>query len=347
MTSLRAINLKTSASDGIELQAYTTGANYVANVTTNVKVKEIWLYAVPGANLINGSNGATNYLAVFYKDTSDSKMKLFGQVNLTSTDNEILRVNYGNTKDTNIVLDNTGGRGAANGGVGTEVNLTLDIIGDTTTGDLWDGYDNLIMNWGLTGVNGTFDSLGDTASTEESGELLWGQGLLAMGTKDEDHRSAYGIVIKNPKSQSSSEQVELSIPQDQVKANIVIKGTSSTISGGDTTYVPVQVTPVTKFASEVSSASAYNLILVGGPCANALVEDLFDMTCEGWAYAEGEAVIKLAENGDNVALLVAGTSGEDTRRAAKALLSYSDYDFSGSEVIVSGTSLEDINVEAI
>jgi len=222
----------------------------------------------------------------------------------------------------------------------------LDIIGDAST-DLTDSFDDIRMEWGLSAANGVFDSLGETRSTEESAEMKWGQTALAIGSKDEDHRSAYGIIIKNPKSNSASDQIELSIPQDQVKANIVIKGTSSTVSGGDVTYVPVQVTPVTKFASEVSSASAYNLILVGGPCANALVEDLFDMTCEGWAYAEGEAVIKLAENGDNVALLVAGTSGEDTRRAAKALLSYSDYDFSGSEVMVSGTSLEDINVEAI
>ena len=51
--------------------------------------------------------------------------------------------------------------------------------------------------------------------------------------------------------------------------------------------------------------------------------------------------------GDKVALLVAGTSADDTRRAAKALFAYGDYEFSGSEVMVSGTSLTDIDVGAI
>ncbi|MBS3170876.1 hypothetical protein J4223_03800 [Candidatus Woesearchaeota archaeon] len=352
--SVKVVRLATTVSEGIELLAYSsTNVSSNDNVTSTVRVKEVWLYTgssgageemgdAAGSLLVNNK-----WIGVFYKDSADSKVKLYGQVNASASGVEILRINYGNTKDTNIQLETVGYK-AMTSGQGTEINLSLDIIGDSTSGDLWEGYDDIKMNWGLTAVNGSFESLGDTAATEEGSELTWGnQSALNIGAKDEDHRTAYGIIISDPKSSSSSDKVVLSIPQDQVKANIVIKGTSSTVSSGDVTYVPVQVTPVTKFASEVSSASAYNLILVGGPCANALVEDLFDMTCESWAYAEGEAVIKLAENGDKVAMLVAGTSGEDTRRAAKALLSYSDYDFSGSEVMVSGTSLEDINVEAI
>ena len=41
--------------------------------------------------------------------------------------------------------------------------------------------------------------------------------------------------------------------------------------------------------------SGYNIILVGGPCANPLVERLnFGVTCEGWSLNEGEAMIKIA-----------------------------------------------------
>ncbi len=100
-------------------------------------------------------------------------------------------------------------------------------------------------------------------------------------------------------------------------------------------------------ASEVSSPEDYNLILVGGPCANTLVEELFDYTCDGWSFEEGEAVVKLVDNGEKVALLVAGTSADDTRRASKAIASYTDYEFSGTEALVSGTSLTDIDVSAV
>jgi hypothetical protein len=200
------------------------------------------------------------------------------------------------------------------------------------------------MVWGLAAAGTQIAKLGDTLNTEEAAELRWGDGNLSIGSKDEDHRSAYGIIIKNPKGNGASDQVELSIPADQVKANIVIKGTSSTVTSGGTSYELVKITPVSKLASEVADATAYNLVLVGGPCANSLVEDLFAMTCEGWSFEEGEAVVKLADNGDKVALLVAGTSAADTRRAAKAVANYGDYEFTGAEVVVSGTSDTDIDV---
>ena len=68
---------------------------------------------------------------------------------------------------------------------------------------------------------------------------------------------------------------------------------------------------------------------------------------DGWSFEEGEAVIKLVDNGDKVALLVAGTSADDTRRAATALANYGSYDLSGTEVMVSGTSDTDITIGAV
>ena len=68
------------------------------------------------------------------------------------------------------------------------------------------------------------------------------------------------------------------------------------------------------------------------------------MTCDGWSFQEGEAAVKLVDNGDKVALLIAGTSADDTRRAAKALANYGDYSFTGTEALVTGTSLTDIDV---
>ena len=352
--SVASIYAHTSVDEGFEMVAYTEGSAASRNVTATTRAKELWLFTPSASNLFaNGSswnmstenmhNTSTKWVGVFYKDTSDSKVKLFGEVSMNNDSTEIARINYGNTKDTNLVLQT---RAYVNGSGWTStqtLNLTLDVIGDSTN-DLEDERDDLQMHWGLGAVNGSIASLGDTVSSEEADELEWGYANLTIGTKDEDHRTYYGVIIENPKGNGASDQVELKIPQDQVMANIVVKGTSTTVSSGSTAFTPQQVTPTTKLASEVSSASDFNLIVLGGPCANDLVEELFDMTCEGWAYDDGEAVLQLADNGDNVALLVAGTQADDTRRAAKALASYADYDLSGEMVMVSGSSLTDINI---
>ncbi len=344
-----AIRVSTAASEGIELNPFTTNNSTLTfgNVSSIQRVKEVWLYTPSNGSISDMGNisSASIIVGIYYKDTSNSQIKYFGQVNTNVSGVELFRINYGNTKDTNVVV-RTGQVGSATAS-GLTLNLSLAVTPDTSS-DILAGYDNLTMAWGtVSATNLQIDSLGNTRSTEEAGELQWGNAALNIGTKDENHRNAYGIIIKNPKSNGASDQVELSIPQDIVKANIVIKGTSSTVTGGDVTYQSVAVTPVTKLASEVSSLEDYNLILVGGPCANDLVEDLFGYSCDGWSFEAGEAVVKLVDNGDNVAMLVAGTSADDTRRAAKAVASYSDYDFSGTESMVSGTSLTDIDVSSV
>lgn len=344
-----AIHFSTSETDGIQLKAYSAGANSYPNVTSDVKTKDVWLYTPGESNFyVNGSTTAgdsnvndSKFIGVFYKDSSSSKIKFFGEVDSQSFGTEILRINYGNTKDTNIVL-RTGATGAVSGN-GANISLAFNVTSDNT-GALANGNDNIVVSWGLAAANTTFAELGNTKSTEEAGELKWSNPLVNIGTKDEDERTAYGIIVKHPKSNGASDQVVLSIPQDQVKANIVIKGTSSTTTSSGTTYQAVAVTPVTKLASEVGTPSDYNLILVGGPCANSLVETLFGYTCDGWTFQEGEAVVKLVANGDKVAMLVAGTTADDTRRAAKAVANYASYSFSGTEAMVSGTSLTDITV---
>ena len=62
----------------------------------------------------------------------------------------------------------------------------------------------------------------------------------------------------------------------------------------------------------------------------------------------GTAVIKLFENDGNVAMLVAGYNADDTRRAAKVVAEFDNYagDLTGTEVVVTGTSLSDIEVSA-
>lgn len=342
-TSLDGIYLHTSVSEGIELPAITSDFGAAANNTAVKKTDKVWLYYMVDY-YINGSatRGGTNTVNILYVDPSEPGVvrwhgSVAVDVNGSNAHDVMLKINYGNTKDTNLQLR------PEFGGTNT-FNLTLQPTPDSSA-DMVTG-DNLTLEWGLsTDVY----SLGNTRSSEEAGELIWNgaagaTGAVTIGTKDEDHRTSYGVIVKNPKSNGASETVELSIPNDQVFANIVVKGTSSTVTDGGTTYVPAEITPATKLASEISSPADYQLILVGGPCANDLVEGLFDMTCDGWSFESGEAVIKLAENGNNVAMLVAGTTADDTRRASKVVANYADYTLAGTEVLVTGTSMEDITV---
>ena len=106
--------------------------------------------------------------------------------------------------------------------------------------------------------------------------------------------------------------------------------TSTGVAGG--TYnkaVPI-TNPVAKIASEISQDSSLNkdLILVGGPCANGIVETLLKTAwnktsaCDYWLsgddtdLAAGNGVIRVVENvfgSGQKALIVAGTNAADTR----------------------------------
>ncbi len=63
-----------------------------------------------------------------------------------------------------------------------------------------------------------------TTAKEEAGEITYGAAGTRIGATDEDHRTMYGVIIKNPKSNSASEKVMLQIPPNQVYANVSIKG---------------------------------------------------------------------------------------------------------------------------
>ena len=114
------------------------------------------------------ANRSANVIGIFYKDTSNSQIKYFGQLSTNVSGVEILRINYGNTKDTNLVLRT----GLTNGVAAQTVNLSLAAVPDTSS-DIPANYDNVTMAWGtVSGTNLQLDSLGNTRSTEEAGEIL-------------------------------------------------------------------------------------------------------------------------------------------------------------------------------
>jgi hypothetical protein len=286
------------------------------STSSDIKTDKVWLYTqqhstgTSGANLSGNSSG----VGVFYEDENDNKVKLAGLKDfVTSGGPYFLHLNYDNTKDTDAVM-------YINGSVSGDIELTLVPFHST---DLPDYNDNLSMRWGTS--SNKFASLGTTASSEEANELMWhgaesGGSTVrqTIGTKDEDHRSRYGIIIRDPKSHGSSDEIVLDVPGDQVQGNVVVKGTtaSTTSSGGSVVVNPIP-SSASVLAEEISSASSQNLIVVGGPAVNPLAANVFGL--EASDFTPNEAMVKLADNGNNVALLIAGYSATDTRNAAEAV----------------------------
>jgi hypothetical protein len=102
---------------------------------------------------------------------------------------------------------------------------------------------------------------------------------------------------------------------------------------------------VAKLASEIETDDVenYNIISIGGPCANPITSKLMGhpRNCnEG--FVPGRALIKLFSNGDNIGLVIAGATAIDTQRACRVLARYDNYNLVGREVNVEGTNLQDM-----
>ncbi len=100
-----------------------------------------------------------------------------------------------------------------------------------------------------------------------------------------------------------------------------------------------------RLASEIVNIEDYNIISIGGPCANPVTSKLMGhpKNCNQ-GFVPGKAVIKLFSNGDNIALVIAGAMAIDTQRACRVIAGYDEYTFVGKELIIEGTNLQDIDV---
>ena len=158
----------------------------------------------------------------------------------------------------------------------------------------------------------------------------------------------YGVFMELTDNDEVDEAEELT-----VEVPLVQRGAQVFVVAGQTqraqTGLVQQYSPLIEvgvLASEVANIEDVNAVVVGGPCANAVAAELLgnpEVCTEG--FEAGKAMIRAFEHSNGrVAILVAGLSALDTRRAAKVLAQFGDYDLSGDEVVVSGTTLSDISV---
>ena len=126
-----------------------------------------------------------------------------------------------------------------------------------------------------------------------------------------------------------------------MQANIVIKGSSVAGTDAGTTGGAAVMTD-----AQVTDLTAQNVIAVGGPCANTVAATLLVAestwpTCAD-GFTAGNAVIELKQNGAKWAVVAAGYSADDTRRAGIVLKNAAKkiWGVNKMSATVSGTTLE-------
>jgi hypothetical protein len=234
---------------------------------------------------------------------------------------------YDNTKF-KIQLDNTT----------APTKLTLSITGGSADAiDAGYYFDNTT---GSSTLN-QFTKLGATKGQAEATELnvTYGGKTYSKGDVDYDITTPYGLVVVNPKTNGKDDKVVVKIPAEQQKAYVYVGKLKGETTAGGTYHDVVKLSlPVARLASEVKplidqNKLDANLVLVGGPCANSIVQALVEagnldksFTCAGGtpgsAWTPETAYIKVIENAfasGKIALVVAGTNPADTRLATTLL----------------------------
>jgi hypothetical protein len=170
----------------------------------------------------------------------------------------------------------------------------------------------------------------------------------------------YGVLIKELDQGNDPDTLEIQYPDAQLLPQAFItfeeKFTVADSYGIITVQKPQRLLMGSALlADQLSSMSAYNIISVGGPCINSITAELMGLeypACRKDSGMEpGEGIIKLYENGDKVALVVAGWEAEDTTRATRILADYKKYQetgqLEGDEVKITGTSATDFRVKSV
>lgn len=140
--------------------------------------------------------------------------------------------------------------------------------------------------------------------------------------------SLRGTLVTLDDSESDQQKATVSYPDEQVEAMIYLAEGEAMIGGGNSGALG----DIVYDASEVSSVSNKNLIVLGGSCINTVAAQLLGSSsplCGAAFTAEtqvgtGSFLIQSFEspwNSNKIALLVAGYEAEDTINAANALKS--------------------------
>lgn len=311
---------------GTTTSAYTSLDGFV--LTTNkgetgfrVNVSGSWVETDKVYFLENNAS----QLVVGAFDNADNKVQIFYTGNnVTSTISDQLQVYYQDTTLTTTF---------ANSQSALAFTIKEGIEGDI----VWD-------------INIAGEKLGATQGQSDPTELTVGGN--SKGTNEEDYRTWYGLIIRDPDSNGDSDKLAFAVPSEQLKVTIVVEGPDTTVSTttGSTVKKAIPIIDnIARLDTDLGMESAKqtkNLILVGGPAVNSLTAQALGVPFPSFGEAstvpEDAAMIKLVENAfaqGKTALVVAGWEAENTRAACSVLQQFSAYaDLKGTGVKVSGTT---------
>lgn len=217
-----------------------------------------------------------------------------------------------------------------------------------------DGYGNQNLEFGLS-YDSTDDDININAPTVSAGSAYH---VSAVDVSDDDDDNEYYVtnwstmILYNSEDDDS---LKIEYPDEYRFAQAFIGEAEAAITsaGGLIEAVEIQQIPVgsAKLDRDISDVGAQNMVVVGGPCANSVAAALMGNPADcAEGFKEGEGIIKLFEaSSGKVAVLAAGYSAMDTRRATRVLANYKDYaaNLKGTEVVVKGTSFTDISVSSV
>lgn len=216
-----------------------------------------------------------------------------------------------------------------------------------------DDYDNLAPSDILLNVSADSNTRVQVAVLDD-GQI----GLITPSDEDnvEYAYSALGAWLKRETPTSAPSEYTIAYPKTQKIPQVFITSgetTSTTVAAGG----EVETQEIVKIdvgaailASEIAGEeTANNLILVGGPCANAAASVVMgnpENCAEG--FEPGKAKIKLYTHANGkVALLVAGDQALDTRGACQYVAKYdtnkATFDKATDEIALTVTSLSQIS----
>ncbi len=194
LTSVQGIYVHSALDNTIVLNPYTASGDFLPEATDLIEVTEVWLYTPEDQGVLaDGSTlGKQKWVAVFYKDTSDNKVKLFGHVNGAAAGNEYFELHPGDTaysvksKKAPIFVSET---------------MLIMKVGDEIT-----------LSWGLASADSYFNSLGRTQSVEETNEVRIG--TTGVGLEKDPQTSSDGITVQDPDDYGANDQVSLLVPRE-------------------------------------------------------------------------------------------------------------------------------------
>ncbi len=217
-----------------------------------------------------------------------------------------------------------------------------------------DKDENIALGTGFLQFNATFNS-----DTEAHVKLVAKTNLSNDKTYSIDDTKRYvGLVESQVSTQvivdkiADQYSIDLTYPGEETYANLYIGSKASavsTIMGSESVAITKIEVGAAVLDTSLSSYTNQNLIVVGGPAINRATAALTGKSYPAYGAESGipenAGLIKLVEQADGtVAVIVAGWEADDTQRASRVLAESGNYALSGMEVVITGTSMTDINV---